>query len=48
MTYEIKLHKKVEKFLDTQEDSFVLLFFEKISLLAQDPYTSVLDTKPLQ
>ncbi len=47
MTYQVKLHKKVEKFLDTQDDSFVVLFFEKVSLLAQDPYRNLLDTKPL-
>ena len=47
MTYQIKLHKKVEKFLDTQDDSFVLLFFEKANILSIDPTTTLLDIKPL-
>lgn len=49
MTYQVELHKKVEKFLDTQSDNFVESFFEKASLIAQNPQDlSILDIKPLQ
>jgi mRNA-degrading endonuclease RelE of RelBE toxin-antitoxin system len=49
MTYQVELHKRVEKFLDTQSDNFVESFFEKASLIAQNPQDlSILDIKPLQ
>ena len=48
MTYRIELHKKVEKFLDSQTDKFVLSFREKTKILSQNPYTQDLDIKPLQ
>ena len=48
MSYSIKLDKKVEKFLDKQTDKFVEKFFTKALILAEDPYTSLLDIKRLQ
>ncbi len=48
MNYKVELHKKVEKFLDTQTDNFVNIFFEKVQLISKDPHTKILDIKPLQ
>jgi mRNA-degrading endonuclease RelE of RelBE toxin-antitoxin system len=48
MTYQIKIHKRVEKFLNMQSDDFVLWFFEKAKILANNLYDETLDIKPLQ
>jgi|GEM_PF-3256415 len=49
MTYQVELHKRVQKFLNTQHDNFVEDFFEKANLIAQNPNNiSILDIKALQ
>ncbi len=48
MTYNIILDKKVQKFLDKQTDKFVTRFFEKATILSQDPRTPFLDIKRLE
>ena len=45
MTYNIELHKKVEKFLDKQNEKFVLDFWAKAMILSNDPKNSNLDIK---
>ena len=47
MTYRVVIHKSVEKFLDSHHD-IAKQFIEKVALLAQDPYSRAIDTKPLQ
>ena len=45
--YTIKTHKSVEKFLSTHPE-VARHFIEKFSLIAQDPQTNAVDTKPLK
>lgn len=48
MTYEIELHKRVEKFLDKHSDKFSISFFEKANILSTNPYDNTLDIKQLK
>ncbi len=46
--YKVVYSKKMVKFLDKQEDSFILMFNEKIKLLKDNPKTNNLDIKKLK
>ena len=47
MLYQIKIHKRVDKFL--QFHNFLVKdFFEKVDILKSDPYNNNLDIKKLQ
>ena len=48
--YKVLLHRKVEQFLDTRDDKFVLLFWDKIRLLRENPFDrgANLDIVPLK
>ena len=47
MLYQIKIHKRVDKFL--QFHNFLVKdFFEKVDILRSDPYKNDLDIKKLQ
>jgi hypothetical protein len=36
--YRVLVHKKVEKFLDSKDDKFVLSFWDKIKILKKNPF----------
>ena len=48
--YKVLLHRKVEQFLDTRDDKFVLLFWDKIRVLRDNPFNrnTNLDIVPLR
>ncbi len=48
--YSVLLHKKVEKFLDSKDDKFVLSFWDKIKILKKNPFerNTNLDVIPLK
>lgn len=48
--YKVLLHRKVEQFLDTRDDKFVLLFWKKIRVLRDNPFdrNTNLDIVPLK
>ncbi len=48
MNYSIELHPKVQKFLDKADDHIVRRFGQKAKMIAQDPFSDLLDTKPLK
>ena len=45
-----KVHKKIEKFLDSKDDGFVLLFWEKVRVLKKNPFArnTGIDIVPLK
>lgn len=45
--YSIKTHKSVDKFLSSHPE-IARLFIEKFFLIAQNPSTTTVDTKPLK
>jgi mRNA interferase RelE/StbE len=44
------LHKKIEKFLDSKDDKFVLLFRDKVRILKKNPFerNTNVDVVPLK
>lgn len=48
--YRVLVHKKVEKFLDSKNDKFVLSFWDKIKILKKNPFdrSTNLDVVPLE
>lgn len=48
--YRVLVHKKVEKFLDSKDDKFVLSFWDKIKILKKNPFdrNTNLDVVPLE
>ena len=48
IVYDIKYHKKVVKFLLKCDIHIAQKFYDNIAILQVDPYSSLLDIKPLK
>ncbi len=46
--YEVKISKKVYKFLEKRDKKFLEKFYESLNILRKNPFDTELDVKPLK